>query len=156
MISKAWVNACSHNILNHSEWSTYDEDINKCSVIDKRLMMGPVYLTWQILSIIICESSKLSTLCMSQQQREGLQTFRAFQQTKTLAQLCRARAKNHTSAWGALLFSNEFKERNLRIIGTSLVPQRFKVCLCILPTTPNTLTLCRSSTLTASTTNVRQ
>ncbi len=25
---------CSHNILNRSKWNTYDEDINKCFVID--------------------------------------------------------------------------------------------------------------------------
>jgi hypothetical protein len=29
----------SHKILNHSEWSTYDEDINKHSVIDSWSVM---------------------------------------------------------------------------------------------------------------------
>ncbi len=31
---------CSHHILNHSKWSTYHEDVNKCSVIGRQLMMG--------------------------------------------------------------------------------------------------------------------
>jgi hypothetical protein len=31
---------CSHYILNHSKWSTYHEDVNKCSVIGRQLMMG--------------------------------------------------------------------------------------------------------------------
>jgi hypothetical protein len=40
MISRAWGNKRSHNILNHSKWSTYVEDINKCLIIDRRLVMG--------------------------------------------------------------------------------------------------------------------
>jgi hypothetical protein len=31
----------SHNILNHSKWSTYDEDVNECY-----LVMGSVYPTY--------------------------------------------------------------------------------------------------------------
>ncbi len=31
---------CYHIILNRSKWSTYDEDINKCSVISRLSMMG--------------------------------------------------------------------------------------------------------------------
>jgi len=27
---------CSHNVLNHSKWSTYDEDVNKCLIIGRQ------------------------------------------------------------------------------------------------------------------------
>jgi hypothetical protein len=37
-ISRAW--GSSPYILNHSTWNTYDENINKCSVISSRSVMG--------------------------------------------------------------------------------------------------------------------
>jgi hypothetical protein len=99
----------------------------------------PVYPTWQILSIIICESSKLSTWCFhvaTTWRTSFFTVFEPFNKPKKVAQLQQGQSKEPHLHGVALLFHNEFKKRNLSI-STKVV-----VCLCILPTTTlNTLTL---------------
>jgi hypothetical protein len=40
-----------HSILNHSKWSTYDEEKNKCSIISRWLMRGCSTLLTEVITL---------------------------------------------------------------------------------------------------------
>ncbi len=53
MISRAWGNT-PKTFWNHSKWSTYDEDINKCSVVGRRSVMSQSTLLSNLEEYFVC------------------------------------------------------------------------------------------------------